>query len=198
MSDADPEATWLADRIAIRQYRKMVADEDRNGIADLVHKRFEERYLDPILSGPKRHGFTILAVSCLMVEALESFRQGWPHTDRKSEAAFCGFFQAHDEFRDLRPVAHDFYQAVRCAILHQAETTDGWRVRSRSGSLLEQQGVVNWIDASEFANRLKVVLKAYCDSLRTADWESPTWKKTRNKLRSICKNSGVTNVTGLA
>ena len=28
-------------------------------------------------------------------------------------AAFCGFFQAHDEFKDLRPVAHDFYRAIR-------------------------------------------------------------------------------------
>src|SRR5712664_2107583 len=190
MTDPDPEATWLADRITIRQYRKMVDDENRNGIADLIHKRFEERYLDPILSGPKCHGFAMLAVSCLMVEALESFRQGWPHTDRKSEAAFCGFFQAHDEFRDIRPVAHDFYRAVRCAILHQAETTDGWRVRSKGGVLLEQEGAVHWIDASEFAERLKRALKAYCDSLRTSNWQSPTWKNARNKLRSICKNSG--------
>lgn len=198
MADPDPEATWLANKITIRQYRHMVGNQDRDGIANLIHKRFEERYLDPVLSGPKRHGFSILAVSCLLVEALESFRQGCPHTDRKSEAAFCSFFQAHDEFSDIRPVAHAFYRAVRCAILHQAETTDGWRVRSKGGALLEQQGEVRWIDALEFAKRLKAVLRTCCDSLRTSDWQSPAWKNARNKLRCICKNSGVTNVAHLA
>jgi hypothetical protein len=198
MRDPDPETTWLAGKVTIRQYRDMVRREDRGAIADVIHKRFEERYLDPILAGPKRHGFAVLAVSCLMVEALESFRQGWPHTDRRSEAAFCGFFQAHEDFLDLRPVAHEFYRAVRCAILHQAETTDGWRVRSKGGLLLEQEGAVHWIDASEFAERLKRVLKIYCDLLRTTEWLSQPWRNARNKLRSICKNSGVTDVTGLA
>lgn len=198
VSGPDAETTWLADRITICQYREMVRREDRDGIAELIHKRFEERYLDPILDSPKRHGFAVLAVGCLMVEALESFRQGWPNTDGKSEAAFCGFFQAHDEFLELRPVAHEFYRAVRCAILHQADTTQGWRVRSRPGPLLEQDGDVHWINASAFVERLKVVLNAYCETLRTSDWRSPTWKKARTKLQRICKNSGVTDVTGLA
>jgi hypothetical protein len=50
---------------------------------------------------------------CLMVEALESFRNGWKDTAGKSESAFCGFFQAHDEFKELQPVAHEFYREVR-------------------------------------------------------------------------------------
>jgi len=189
---------WLADEITIRQYREMVRREDRDGIADLLRKRFEERYLDPILDSPKRHGFAVLAIGCLMVEALESFRQGWPSTDRKSEAAFCGFFQNHDQFRELRPVAHEFYRAVRCAILHQAETTHGWRVRSKPGPLLEQDGSVHWINASEFAKRLRDVLNAYCETLRTSDWQRPAWKNARHKLQSICKNSGINDVVGLA
>lgn len=196
--DPDPESTALAGKITIREYREMVRREDRTGIAGLVQKRFEERYLDPVLDSTTRHGFAMLAVCCLMVEALESFRQGWPHTDKRSEAAFCGFFQAHDEFRDLRPVAHEFYRAVRCAILHQAETTQGWRVHRESGPLLEQDGAVRWISAWEFAQRLKRVLETYCETLKTSDWRSPIWTKTRGKLQSICKNSGITDVAGLA
>jgi len=198
LSEPDPETTWLADEITIRRYRDMVRRKDRNAIANLLPKRFEERYLDPILDSPKRHGFAVLAIGCLMVEALESFRQGWPTTDRKSEAAFCGFFQNHEQFRDLQPVAHEFYRAVRCAILHQAETTHGWRVRSKSGPLLEQDGDVHWINASEFAQRLRAVLDAYCETLQTSDWHSVAWKHARQKLQSICKNSGVADVAGLA
>jgi hypothetical protein len=115
-----------------------------------------------------------------------------------SEAAFRGFFQTHDELRELRPVAHEFYRAVRCSVLHQAETTHGWRVRSKPGPLLEQQGDVHWINASAFAARLKTVVTNYCESLRTSDWQSQGWKSARRKLQSICKNCGVTNVDGLA
>jgi hypothetical protein len=154
--------------------------------------------LMPILDSPRRHGFAMLAIACLMVEALESFRQGWPSSDRKSEAAFCGFFQNHDQFRELRPVAHEFYRAVRCGILHQAETTHGWRVRSKAGPLLEQNGDVRWINASEFAERLKAVLNTYCEALRTSDWQSTAWKNARRKLQAVCRNSGITDVAELA
>ncbi len=119
----------------MRHYSEMHQSKDRPGIAGLIRRRFEERYLNPILDNPERHGFAMLAICCLMVEALESFRHGWKNTAEtgKSEAAFCGFFQAHEEFRELRPVAHEFYRAVRCGILHQAETTHSWRVTASPG-----------------------------------------------------------------
>jgi len=49
----------------------------------MVRLRFAERYLDPILDSPKRHGFAMMAICCLMVEALESFRNGWSKTSDK-------------------------------------------------------------------------------------------------------------------
>jgi hypothetical protein len=197
--DPDPWSTYLADEVTARRYADMVRDKDKKGIAGLIHKRFKERYLDPILDGPKRHGFTMLAICCLMVETLESFRHGWKDTaDRgKSEAAFCGFFQAHDEFRDLRPVAHEFYRAVRCGILHQAETTHSWRVDQEPRLLAEQSGV-RWLSASEFGNRLKTVLDRYRDDLSNSDWTSPVWVNARKKLQAICKNCGISDVSALA
>ena len=196
--DPDPETTELAAGTTVRSYREMVRLHDQRGIAQLVLKRFEERYVEPILDSPTRHGFAMLAVSCLMVEALESFRQGWSDTDRKSEAAFCGFFQAHAEFSDLRPVAHEFYRAVRSGILHQAETTHGWRVHRGSGPLYATENGIHWISAWEFAYRLRQVLHTYVEALRTSDWQSPIWVNARAKLQTICKNSGATNLRGLA
>jgi hypothetical protein len=195
--DPDPEATLLAAETTIRDYRNMIRGEDRSGIAKLILRRFEERYLEPVLETQNRHGFAILAVCCLMVEALESFRQGWPDTNRRSEAAFCGFFQSHNEFSDLRPVAHEFYRSIRCAILHQAETTQGWRIHRGSGTLYTTDGVIHWVSAWEFAQRLRRVLHAYSNSLETSDWRSPMWNKARAKLHAICRNSGAANLTEL-
>src|ERR1051326_900906 len=134
VSNDDPWLTVLAGKhsdqsaITVRKYADLRTNAEQQLIADMLHRRFTERYLDPALDNSGRHGFAVLAICCLMVEALESFRNGWKSSSGKSEEAFCSFFQAHDEFKDLRPVAHDFYRAVRCGILHQAETTDGWRV----------------------------------------------------------------------
>jgi hypothetical protein len=85
---------------------------------------------------------------------------------------------------------------VRCGILHQAETVDGWRVHRGKGLLL-QQGGVHWVSAWEFAERLRTVLRHYCDVLRTSDWSSPAWTKARAKLHSICKNSGAGDLSRL-
>lgn len=183
----------LGTAITVRDYSDMHAAKDRTKIAGLIRTRFAERYLDPALDNPKRHGFAMLAIGCPMVEALESFRNGWKNTSGKSEAAFCGFFQAHDEFKDLRPVAHEFYRAIRCGILHQAEATDGWRVHQEAG-LFAQNGGVRSVSATEFCSGLKSVLDHYRDDLQGADWGDDIWLKARRKLQGICHNCGLADV----
>lgn len=192
----DPWVTILAGSksagtaITVRDYADMHYAKDRSKIAGLIRSRFVERYLAPALDNPKRHGFAMLALGCLMVEAMESFRNGWRNSSGKSEAAFCSFFQAHDEFRDLRPVAHEFYRSIRCGILHQAESTDGWPVHRESG-LFATNGGVRSVGAWEFCNGLKSVLDRYHDELVAADWADDRWVKTRKKLQAICQNCGL-------
>lgn len=194
-TNPDPWVTLLAGSksggtaVTVHDYSNLHAAKDRAKIADMIQLRFNERYLDPALDNQKRHGFSILAMGCLMVEALESFRNGW-NKSRSSEGAFCSFFHAHDEFKDLRPVAHDFYHAVRCGILHQAETTDNWRVH-RGPELFVESGSVRWVSASEFAKGLKSVLARYHSDLIRADWNDPLWQNARKKLRAICRNCGL-------
>jgi hypothetical protein len=199
MRDPSPISTRLAGEVTVGEYIDKVkkhgeqGEDSRKDIAQLIRKRFEERYLEPILGvdEQKKHGFAMLAICCLMVEAMESFRNGWKETEGRSENAFCSFFQIHDEFRELRPLAHEFYRAVRCGILHQAETTSGWRIHRDAGKLLEQQGEVRWLSAAEFGSRLRSVLKQYCDDLATADWGGTQWIKARKNLRFVCINCGV-------
>src|SRR5207245_9363938 len=76
------------------RYQHLEANQDRQAIADFFTERFTERYITPIESAGKigKHGFTVMAISCLLIETLESFWNGWPSTNGRSQLAFCQFF----------------------------------------------------------------------------------------------------------
>lgn len=175
----------LSKSCTVARYLSLQDSRARAAIADFIEERFEERYLDPIEVDPsKKNGFAIMAISCLMIESLESFRRGWRDTRNKSEAAFCSFFSQWDQFAEFRLVSGDFYRHVRCGILHQAETTGGWRI-VRSGPILAH----TTINASRFSGALRHVLKTYASSLRTEDWDSETWRAFRKKMDVVCQNT---------
>ncbi|RKX52190.1 MAG: hypothetical protein DRP30_06595 [Thermotoga sp.] len=66
----------------------IVRNRDKNGIAKFIKERFTERYISPVKDGKQKSGFAIMALSCLMIEALESFRDRWKSTRNKSKKAF--------------------------------------------------------------------------------------------------------------
>lgn len=88
------EDTKLSSSVTIVQYRELKARKDRKEIAKFVQDRFSERYIKPLHGSSKngKHGFCTMAIGCLMIEALESFWQGWSDTKRKSRKAFHHFF----------------------------------------------------------------------------------------------------------
>ena len=124
-----------------------------------------------------------------MIEALESFWQGWPNTNRRSRAAFRSFFQRCSnqglELGMFSNLADDFYNGVRCGILHQAETTNGWRIR-RKGSLFEP--TTKTINATLFHDELEKALGRYVETLKQSDWESEIWRNLRKKMDAVLKN----------
>src|SRR5262249_3818794 len=146
--------TKLSSNITINRYREIEHEQKKDEISKFIHERFTERYITPLKKEPK-HGFCTMAISCLMIEALESFWQGWPNSDGKSKAAFCYFFDRSDDLKDFRGHVQEFYKHVRCGILHQAETTGGWRIR-RNGALFDP--TTKTINATEFHNRLEKCL----------------------------------------
>jgi hypothetical protein len=70
------ERTQLSSSVTVANYRILEADQDRKAIADFVRERFTERYVEPVQSMGKKHGFCIMAVSCLLIEAIISFKMG--------------------------------------------------------------------------------------------------------------------------
>ena len=177
--------TNLSSSTDIKTLKKWIATKDQAKIADFVYERFYERYIYPIdqLDADEKHGFSIMAVACLMIEAYESFYNGWGSTKNRSEKAFVNFFNREAEFKDFKPMSSKFYKNVRCGILHQGETTNGWRV-IRKGNLLENKT----INATIFLKRLNDVLRKYRDYLKVAAWDGERWDNLRRKLRIIIKN----------
>src|SRR5271167_2827672 len=88
-----------------------------------VRDRLRERYIDPVakLRPKDKNGFMIIALSCLLIETIESFYQGWTSTKDKSKQAFMKFFECQPRFRSVQAAgkAEEFYLDVRCGVLHQ-------------------------------------------------------------------------------
>ena len=181
-----PSNTYLSSNVTINKYRFFEKARDVPSIVKFVKERFTERYITPMrVVKEKKHGFTIMAVSCLMIEALESFYKGWADSTNKSEKAFCDFFDRNNNFSFIRKYGKDFYRGVRCGILHQAESTDGWHIR-RKGPIFEP--TTKTVNAKLFHDEIEKSLKNYCTDLQSADWDGDIWKKFREKMKAVCKN----------
>ncbi|CAG1769921.1 hypothetical protein BAC3_00648 [uncultured bacterium] len=173
-------------KITVGKYLEMEEQRDAKGIADLVHERFYERYIKPFKYSEYKNGFIMMASACLMIEALESFWQGWPKSPN-SALAFCQFFDRNSRFSSLRGSSQDFYSNVRCGIMHQGETTNGWRISRKLHTLFDSPSKT--IDATRFLKEMENSLLDYCATLEKAAWNSQQWKNLRKKMKSVCDNT---------
>lgn len=186
------EDVRLSSSGTIKKYLQLEAKKDRVAIADFLRERFTERYIIPLRGDPdKKHGFCTMAISCLMIEALESFWKGWPNTRNKSREAFHSFFQrCLEQGLDLgrfarKKLSDDFYYGVRCGILHQAETTRGWLILMKGPPYNPDTKTIN---ATKFHDELKKALHIYCVTLKQSDWDSEVWQNLRKKIRAVIKH----------
>lgn len=178
--------SYLSSTVKISEYKSFVEEQESQKIIDFVRQRFTERYIDPMrVEREKKNGFTIMAVSCLMIESLESFYQGWSDSNRKSQLAFCSFFDRNKNFAFIQGHSEAFYKCVRCGILHQGETTKGWHIRRKGPVFTEKTKTIN---AKRFHDEIEVALNNYCAFLENSDWNSDIWKNLRNKMKVVCKN----------
>jgi hypothetical protein len=179
---------FLSSSVTVAAYRKFEKIGDRTAIARFLKQRFSERFVFPIVAAREhKHGFCTMAICCLMVETLESFWQGWPETPpQKGASTFKEFFKRTSKLAVFQNVSIDFYKHIRCGILHQAETTGGWRIR-RDGPLLNP--ATKTINATTFHRVVTEALSDYCDLLENSEWSEPVWKNFRIKMDAICDNA---------
>ena len=177
------------------RYKFLEVNRDREAIAAFFTERFTERYVTPIEATPRKqkHGFTVMAVSCLLIETLESFWNGWPSTDGRSALAFCQFISRSPRFHFLLGHVPAFYRHVRCGILHQAETTGGWTIK-RIGPLFDRNGLV--LNATAFHRKLQKEISDYANILRTEHWDTDDgaisgkkWQRSVGTVKSAARQT---------
>lgn len=196
---------WLLLKNSLRQ--DLDKDTGWDGAYALFEMRIVTRYLRPIETIQKNlniegEGFAIVAIICSLVEALETFRQGKVYKRPpkgifldetkeyfKSQPIFesflknCEPFKAHFATDNL---AANFYENVRCALLHEAATRGGWKIRIDTTVLVEKR------DGSIILNRNLFVdaIKLYMSNYKAELLGSITLKKAFiQKLDSICETA---------
>jgi hypothetical protein len=179
------DATELASNFTVAHYRRAAACKDRSVIAEALRRRFAERYIFPVSESRVKHGFATMAICCLMIESIETFRQGWESSRGHEGEAFERFFTREPAFAAFVGHEKHFYENVRCGILHQGETYRGWKV-VRRGALFDK--TTRTINAALFLRKMRRVLDDFCDELKVAEWKSGQWERVNKKMRALCTN----------
>lgn len=183
MDKRAPSDVSLSSTVTVADYRAFKRAKDKESIAEFVYQRFYERYLKPFESKDHKHGFAMMACGCLMVEALQSFWTGSAKSGL-SGPAFSHFFDRVERFACLREYSRHFYKHVRCGIMHQGETTGGWRIRRDASQLFNSEHLV--VDATRFLSALEESLRDYCDLLKASEWGSEVWGRLMLKMNFVC------------
>lgn len=192
---AEEKLIELAKGQTVEQVYRFIQNGERKKISKFVYNRFYRRYLMPFdeVDTDFNSGFAQMAVCCLMIEAMESFRHGWEDTNKlkdnhnkkiKGGTIFGDFFQHYPEFIAFKDLGDEFYDSIRCGILHQAETRNGWRlVREDKYPLLNKEKRI--IHSARFRYRMKTSLRKYCRELEENDG---VWSLFKTKMAYVIQN----------
>lgn len=153
-------------------------------------------------------GFAVMSLCSLLVETIQCYREGFPSSDEGelkelskmpenaaapatfrlsapfkagSRVIFKSFFSCPEHQRFLPGVDGEiFFKKIRCGLLHQAQTKDGWRV-TRTGSFWDSGN--SSINRDEFSMRLEQCFNGYLEDLSAeSNWLSPIWTAAAKKI----------------
>lgn len=157
----------------------------RSAYQNFFYTRIQTRYLDPIAS-IKEHdrylgeGFSIVALFCTLVEYLESCEKGhtyryfkkndpplgpFEYSQNQASSYFRAFLLTREPFKTQVPIdlIDSFYRHVRCGLLHEARTKNGWLISTRpsGGRLLVRKGKKVVLFRQELLDSLDAYLEDY-------------------------------------
>ena len=169
----------IAGNLRPADWKKRKSELNNGGSNELWEKTFNEflekrislRYLKPIkiiqdnakLQG---EGFTIVSIQCALIEFLAALiigknykytRCGKSLTQYEysnSNELFCNFLVSEEPFKNWflnKDSAKNFYENVRCALLHEARTKNGWRILASGDKGVDVQKKIVWRNALQGA-----------------------------------------------
>lgn len=184
--------------LTVKKYKEYEKEKNREVIAEFIYSRLKNRYIKPFCFKDSnfkknyKNGFVMMASASLLIETYMSFKRGINQYSKQEandgntcKELFIGFFEENPEFKEFKKISIDFYFNLRCSLLHQGETSNGWKI-IRGGNMLDSKK--RTINATRFLHTLDDVLKRYKNELKNKDWDSDVWKKARSKMDYIIGN----------
>lgn len=169
---------WKATRTILVDSPK--TEDWERAFEEFFRTRLKLRYLGPIAvlqdNGTfQGEGFSIAVIQCSLIEFLESTLQGVKyrylkkgerlrqHEYLSSSEIFVSFLTNRQPFEQVftKAIADDFYIGVRCGLLHEARTKNGWRIRARdsAGKIIDANNKILFRD--HFQNALWQFIEDY-------------------------------------
>ncbi len=166
---------------------------------DFFYRRLNTRYLEPIcllttLGESKGEGFSIVSIQCSLIEFLQStydgmnFNKGTGSYKENlgkgkneygfgSSDVFTKFLETQAPFNNVFGVKgsvckDDFYSNVRCALLHEAGTREGWKIirNSTKNQIVEIEGKEKKLYRNQFQAALLEYIGNYlCELIENRD-----------------------------
>ncbi|MDC1075309.1 hypothetical protein [Alcanivorax sp. DSM 26295] len=166
--------------------------------AEIVKDRLDGRFLQYARSSLEspHSGFLVLAIDCLLMETIQQFRLGVLDGRGRSQELVTGFLEG-DRFQPGFDggARADFFNDIRCGLLHQAEAREMWLVRREQGEMLGRypngEGYV--IDVQRFHDALELSFSDYLAEL-CEPTSGPLRDNLWEKMEQICN---VRNQRGL-
>lgn len=199
-------AGWKSDKDWLACRPSLVAGADSSvweaAFEDYFRPRLALRYLDPIKvlqdNGTYQgEGFSIAAIQCTLIEFLESARQGLkyrylrngeklgPNEYSSSKTIFISFLCNREPFSNTfdEASAVDFYAGVRCGLLHEAQTKNGWKIWAKGPNDI----VADVKEHIVFRDNFQSALLSYVESYKYALLQDPALQSAFvRKFDSLC------------
>ena len=180
-------AVELSSSFSSEDWPDLKASQDKKQIVTVLRHRYEERYFSPFENNKAKHGFSMMAISCLVIESLCAFEKGKNETEDQGAELFEEYFSKSKYLADFSGLGRDFYKHIRCGILHQAETTGGWRIRRAEGEpLLDRAKKI--IHATKFMDGVKKEFECFLNTLEKEEFDSVLWRNVVSKIDYLVLN----------
>jgi hypothetical protein len=144
---------------------------------DFFLERLKLRYLESIATLQQMtyrgEGFSIVAIQCGLIEFMAATHKGQAYRSLKkgekvglheysaSGALFTEFLATVAPFDGVFDAdsADDFYRSVRCGLLHEASTKNGWRIHASGAQAIDVKRKI------VFRNELQLLIEGYVTSV---------------------------------
>lgn len=191
----------------------ITSEENKIVISNAIYDRFFERYIkvfffnskviveyyktenkiekikrNTIFNAEYKSGFSIMTNCSLLIETLIAFLQGDNQISTYGDEAFNKFFIKAKFYNNPLSLFENqkFFKNIRCGLLHQGETYNGFKIQRESKLYNQSKKIIN---AKKFCDEMKNFLISYQKELSNSDWDSEIWDNCRIKIRHIINNS---------